>query len=199
MGNLFSLEIISFDIFISPFGNNNDFWAKSSFFLILFVLFALFVFFFIKRCFPKGSSKTKNNWVPPPSIFTHTIALICIISFIFPLIDSAPIKPIKPKIPKKLPKNVLKGFAKSTSSLLSYTALYFGLDYLANFFQEEPELSLFIVISVSTIIFLLASSVLAKLFTYFCRSRTPNSNNSSSTTPSNSHELNNFPCPNKRA
>lgn len=201
MGNIFSLEIISFDIFISPFSETkDDFWSKSLFFLVLISIFAVLGYFFIKH-FRK--TPAKKRWVPPPSIFathhnslTTSVVILCILSLIFPLADFAPNNKYSKLSNPKFSKKVVKGLGKTSASVLSTAALYFGLDALSNLFAEDPELSLFIIISFSLIAFLLIISLLLKLYNQFYHNRATSSNPLPPNTES--HELNTFTCPNKR-
>lgn len=149
MGSLISLELFSIDILVNPFADSKptENWAKMTFFLltfILFMFFAIILFLRYRNKLQKRTSVSKPIWRPPPTLLVilTIIAIISVFNIPAPS-ECTPIRHPTSLLLRKKPftHRIAKPLAKTTVPLLATTALYFGLEAVAQFLEDNPEFS----------------------------------------------------------
>lgn len=146
MGNVFSFELISFDIsFIPSFGDNSPSpWPFLTFILVLlgFLIGIIgLVIFFIKKCRPLPRN---THWSPPPSM----LVILCIFTFIIVQIEASPGRTHHIKS-RNFAQKFGKPIAKATSPAFITALTYFGLDKLVDIFNTQPELAALAIVAVA--------------------------------------------------
>lgn len=132
MGNLFSFEIFSIDVTISPnVHSDTQFWARMTFFLVFLILLALIFAFAYYRC--------KRIRIRTPPLTPPLMAIVCIFLLVLSIraSESAPISYKRRGSLRRFSRPIIK----QSLPILSSAALYLGLESLAYTFQEHPEFS----------------------------------------------------------
>lgn len=152
MGSLLSIEIFSFDIFVQLKPETESPWP----YFILFFLAIFLVICLLRRCHIHfKNNRPRAVWAPPPTF----MAILLIILLTTPISNARP--PKKAIIPTA--KKFGKVVTRTTAPLMVTTAMYFGLESLANFLQDNPEISTAI-LAIFGCFFLLLVHLLLKLF-----------------------------------
>jgi hypothetical protein len=159
MGSILTVEIFSFDIYITLPGNDSPQFNPFILLLIpLFLIFGIIAFFLIRSIFRRFSKPKRNTWIPPQTFFA-------IIAFLL-LIQCASAGKGGNKY-----KRIGKATAKSTVPAFTTVALYFGLEKLAEYLQNNPESATAILSFIGcgfVIVILLVIKTLIRIY-FLCR------------------------------
>jgi len=185
MGSIISLEIISNNFFITI--NENKF--NYSFLMVVGLLACVFtcistlIILKIKKLL---RPKVRIHWTPPPTL----MAIILIILFCSPIIEAGK---YKVRSSSHNLRKAAKFTGKTSASILASSAAFIGLDYLASYFMENPDISAILLTSIGLFgitILLLTTHYIMKLYKKFKNTNhREESNNEQSPPPLTSIEL----------
>ncbi|CAK5089599.1 unnamed protein product [Meloidogyne enterolobii] len=153
MGSIISLEIFSADFLITLNTQESNHHLYIIIGLLIFALIcssALIIYKINRNC----KKPQRNAWIPPPTL----MALILIFLICSPTIEAS-----NTKRNSKLRKTV-KWTGKASASLLASSAAYLGLDYLAAYLLDNPDLSSLILAAITLLIITLLAAI--TLFAY---------------------------------
>jgi len=187
MGSIISLELISNNFFIT-INENKINYSFLMFIVILACVFTCISTLIILKIKKLLRPKVRNHWTQPPTL----MAIILLILICSPIIEAGKYK-IRSRSHNL--RKAAKFTGKTSASILASSAAFIGLDHLASYLMENPDISALLLTAICLFvitILLLFTHFIIKLYKKLKTTNQLNENNNKQSSPLSNIELQNL-------